>query len=161
MTRARIPTRPRMAALAIGAVALLAAGCGGDDEEAADTTVGMPLSKADFIAQADAICADGEAAINQAAAEEFGTAQPSPEEGAAFVDDVVIPTLEDEANQIDELGPPNGDVEDVEEIVAGLRGAIEEVEDNPEGVLDGSAESAFADVNELAGDYGLKECGSG
>jgi hypothetical protein len=160
MTRTNFSTRPRTAALALSAVALLAAGCGGDDE-APDTTVGTPLSKADFIAQADAICAEGSDTIDAAAAEEFGTSRPSPEEGAAFVEDVVIPTLEDEANQIDELGPPNGDVDDVEALVEGLRGAIEEVEDNPEGILDGSARSTFADVNELAADYGLKECGNG
>lgn len=160
MRRPKISTRPRMAALAVGAVALLAAGCG-DDEEAADTTVGTPLSKPDFIAQADAICAEGSETIDAAAAEEFGAGQPTDEEAVAFAEDVVIPTLEDEANQIDELGPPNGDVDDVEALVEGLRGAIDEVEDNPEGIVDGSAEAAFADVNELAADYGLKECGNG
>ena len=161
MTRPKISTGPRMATLTACAVALLAAGCGGDDEGAADTTAGTPLSKSDFIAQADAICADGTAAIDEAAAERFGNQQPSGEEATAFVEDEVIPTLEDEANQIDELGPPNGDVDDVEAIVEGLRGAIEEVKDNPEGILDGSAESAFADVNDLAADYGLSECGDG
>jgi hypothetical protein len=76
-----------------GVTALVAAGCGGDDDD--DTTAattgetavagGEPPSKEEFIAEADAICKQGDREINQAGRETFGEEQPSQEEQEQFV----------------------------------------------------------------------------
>ena len=61
---------------ASAAIALGAAGCGGDDEDGSSSeSAAAPLSKEEFIAQADQICTDGNTAIDEAGQEQFASGQ--------------------------------------------------------------------------------------
>lgn len=150
-----------IAMIAAGALALALplAGCGGGDETSSDTTQGTPLTQADFIAQADSICAQGDKDLEQEQQAQFGNSQPTDAEVTAFVDDTLIPNLEQQANAIDALGPPDEDIDQVNAIVDALRGGIEELQTNPDSIVDGS--TAFDEANKLAQEYGLQDCGSG
>ena len=118
MERGRLQSRPRSAVF--GAVALIAAvlvaGCG-DDGGSTDSE-----AKADFIAQADQICADAGQKIN---AETVKRQNGREGQTGRFVIDlykeVTIPTLDDAFAQIGKLTPPPGDEEQVQEILAQRR----------------------------------------
>jgi hypothetical protein len=139
-----------------GAVlAIAAAGCGGGDD---DTTAAATLTKDEFIAQADEICAAGDQEI-AAAADDLG-ASPSPEEATQLVTDVALPSVREQRDSIAALGAPEGDEDDVEAILDALDEAIAAVEANPEAVFS-NGDDPFADVDRLAQDYGLTDCGNG
>lgn len=146
-------TRAGLIAIA-AAVALGVAGCGGDDDEST-TTAAEALTKEEFITQADQICADGDAAIEEAGAE-LGQGS-SEEDVAAFVEETVIPNIQDQRDQIAALGIPEGDEGETEELIAELDSAIAEAEADPS-VLLGSGDP-FAEVNQMAQEYGLSACG--
>ncbi|MGI8728086.1 MAG: hypothetical protein ACR2K6_10475 [Solirubrobacterales bacterium] len=141
--------------LAAAVLPLAMIGCGGGDD--GSTTVGTPLSKPDFVAQADSICTDETAEAQKAAEERFGDQTPSDEQIQSYVDEVLVPNLEDQANQIDELGAPTGDDDQVGAIVDALRSGIDELENDPTILTDGDG-TAFAEANKLAADYGLDAC---
>jgi hypothetical protein len=137
--------------LAVATVALLAAGCGGDDEEA------EPLTTEEFITQADEICATSTDEFD-AALEELGAGgQPSDEEAATFISETLVPNAKDQAAQIDALAAPEGDEEEVDAIVTALNDAVAEGESDPEAVI-ASEDDPFDEFETLAEDYGLTEC---
>jgi len=161
-------------ALALAA-GLIAAGCGDDDDTttAATTTsttttagatgatgaTGEPLSKDEFIAQADAACKAGDKKIDAAADETFSNGNPSQEEQEAFVTDDVIPNVQDEVDAIGALTPPEGDEEEVAAIVDAAQAAIDEITADPSTLTEQGAGDPFAEANQLAKDYGLEVCG--
>lgn len=134
-------------------VCLVATGCGGDDG-GDDEKAAEPLSKADFVTQADEICADGNAEI-EAEAEAFPD-EPSEEEIAQFADDILIPNIQGQHDDIDALGAPEGDEDDVQAVLDALQEGIDAVEADPNTLL--SSDDPFTEANDLAGAYGLEEC---
>jgi len=137
--------------LAVATMALLAAGCGGDDKEA------EPLTTDEFITQADEICATSTDEFD-AALEELGAGgQPSDEEAATFISETLLPSYKDLAAQIDALAAPEGDEEEVDAIVTALNDAVAEGESDPEAVI-ASEDDPFEEFETLAEDYGLTEC---
>jgi hypothetical protein len=156
------------AALGVG---LVAAGCGGDDDE--ETTVattgptgvtgaagGEPLSKQEFIKQADAICAKGDREINQTGQEVLGGQQPSSEELEQFGSETVVPNIQNQIDQIRALTPPEGDEEEVSAILDAAQRGVDEIEQDPSLLGQGQdAGGAFEEANRLAQDYGLTDCG--
>ena len=96
-------------ALALG---LIAAGCGGDDGND-DSTEGTgtggteTLTKAEFIAQADAICKESNKQIEKAG-KEIGESS-SAAEVDAFAADTVAPAIQSQLDGIEALGAPTGD----------------------------------------------------
>jgi hypothetical protein len=163
-------------ALALAA-GLIAAGCGDDDDDTATTAstttvstgatgatgaaTGEPLTKDEFIAQADAVCKAGDKKIDAAAKETFsGGGQPSQADQEAFVTDDVIPNVQDEVDGIAALTPPEGDEDEVSAIVDSAQDAIDQIESDPSALTEGaSADDPFAEANQLAKEYGLKVCG--
>ena len=149
------------ALLAIGmAIALGAAvvGCGGGD----DDSTGATLTKAEFIAQADTICKDGEDALEQEADEfaeenDVDIENPTEAQQEEVISDVVAPAVRQQAEAIDGLGAPEGDEETVEAIVAAVESGADELESDPKLLLEG--ENPLGEGSELAREYGLKECG--
>ena len=101
------------------AVALPVVGCGDDDDgdaggDGGTTTSaggGEPLSKQEFISQADRICAQGDAEIDRAGQEFAGT---SGEEVDELVLTVIAPGYRDQIEQIRELTPPEGDEAEID-----------------------------------------------
>jgi Flp pilus assembly protein TadD len=144
-----------IAALLCAGLALVIAGCGGDDESSSSTS----MTKDEFIAQADAICQAGKDALD-AAGQQLGQ-NPTDEQLRQAITDTVIPTLEGEFDDIEALTPPAGDEDEVAAIIAAGRSGIDEAKDNPDRLFAAGQDSPFADANRLAQDYGLKVCGSG
>jgi hypothetical protein len=131
-------------------LSLVAAGCGGDDEaDAAE-----PLSKSEFVTQADKICADGNADL-ETEAEALGD-EPSQEEIEAFATDTLVPNLQAQHDDLDALGAPEGDEDEVQAILDALQEGIDALESDPAAVT--SSDDPLAEASELAGDYGLEEC---
>jgi hypothetical protein len=162
----RVPTILTLACLTF---ALAIAGCGGDDETsttsssptaagATGATGGTPLTKEEFIAQADAICAAGDKTID-AAGQALGQ-NPSEEQINQAITETVIPTVSGEFDAIEQLTPPEGDENTIAELVASGRAALDEIEANPDRAFAAGQDNPFAEVNQLAQDYGLKDCGS-
>ena len=148
MTMLRLPM---ILAGLLAALVLIAAGCG-DDEES------TPLTKEEFIAQADAICVAGDEEINAAAEEQFGdlTKEPPVEEQEAFLADVVASSYAERTEEISALTPPEEDAEEVDALVASLEELTEQIENDPAAVLEATEEPEYA---RLAQEYGLQNCG--
>lgn len=139
--------------------ALVAAGCGGnDDSGAADS-----IAKEEFIAKADAICKRSnermEAAfadavkgetlkkVNQARSEEL-------------VGSVLVPNVSREVEELEKLAIPDGDDERVDAMIAALEEGVETAEDDPEVVATTSSDAIFGIASRIAKEYGLEICGS-
>jgi hypothetical protein len=140
-------------ALAAGVVA---AGCGGDDDDGD----GEALTKVEFISQADAICAEGDREIDQAGREAFGDQRPSEQEIEQFATDTVAPNIQNQIDGIRALTPPEGDEQQVAEILDAAQNGIDEIEQDPSLLNQGpDAGGAFTEANNLATEYGLTDCG--
>lgn len=157
--------RPSLAVAVAGfATLLLLAGCGGSDSSsdgAAPSASDSPsaLSKADFIAQADAICKAGNAKLSEASS--TLTATSTQEDFEAFVTDVAIPDLQSQHDELAALGVPAGDEDTISTMLGNLQTAIDDISADPSKMLTSSGVSPFEDANQLAQSYGLTECGSG
>ncbi len=141
------------------ALALAVAGCGGAD---ATTTAGFeeppPLTKAEFLAEADRICHSAESQI-EAAADDFATVEePDPAEVRRIVTKVVVPKLRAEAGTIALLDPPPHDAEEVQAILDATERGADALEKDPLIALDGIPPE-LREAERLARAYGSGECG--
>ena len=149
------------AVAALVALAALVAGCGGGDETTDET---VTLTKTEFIKQGDAICEKGNEEIEEGFedyAQENDLPQnkePSTEQGIEITETVILPNIQQQADEIRDLGAPEGDEEQVDELLTSLEDAIAEGEDDPESLFSGETDP-FGKVNQLAKDYGFKVCG--
>jgi hypothetical protein len=138
----------------LAVAALLAVGCGGSDST---------LSKADFIAQADAICEKTDKtqakefqAYEQKNAKTLSTLSPEEAE-EKLIATVGLPSVLKEAEELEALGVPKGEEKEVEAILTGIEAAVKKAEKEPESV-EGDAKSPFDEVDKMAGEYGFKAC---
>ena len=126
---------------------------------------GSALSKAQFIAKADAICTASQEDLStevEKYAKEEGISEnekPSKEEEVAVIERFVLPNLETEAREIGDLPAPEGDEDRIETLLANLEKGNEEAEGDPESLLAGSTEP-FETAAKEAGAYGMKVCGA-
>ena|SRR5688572_3612980 len=143
----------RLTALAM-VLAVLATGaaCGGDDD---DDGGGEALTEAEFIEQADQICADIEAEVD---AQEPETDNPTPEEIEEYIDDVVVPNFQDQIDQISDLNPPEEIQDEVDELIDAAQEALDEVEGLSGDEVMELEGDPFEEVNAMAADLGLQEC---
>lgn len=162
---------PRRLAFAAVVASLVIAGCGGDDDEPTTTegvsgatgvSTAAPIPVDDWIDQADTICGEESAAIDDAAAETF-TEGEQPDEAALdeFAVDTVIPSLQAQYDAISALPPPEGEEDAAQELLDSLESAISEVEEDPGALGEAAGNEAFAEANRLATELGLQECGEG
>ncbi len=161
---------PRMKLIALGATALTlaAAGCGGDDEETSATGAtgatgvsGAVLTSGEWIEQADEICASATQAIESAAQEAGLGPDTSSEALRAFSADVVLAEQQAVINELMALPAPEGDEDEVSELLDSVQAATDEVADDEALLADPNAANAvFEEADQLAADYGLQECGS-
>ena len=132
----------------IAALAFGAAGCGGDDETS-DTSTAASLTKEEFITQGDQICTEGDAELTS-------SDQPqSQEDVAPFVTDTLIPNLQAQHDDLEALGAPEGDEDEISDLLASLQTAIDAFEADPSSVFDTSNLQA---ASQAAQDYGFKVC---
>jgi hypothetical protein len=138
--------------ISVLALAGIAAGCGGGDD-------GDSLTKAEFVDQASKICLNinKETQKNlEAAAKTQEGVPPSKNSEEQLVNNIVIPALQKQSEELKELGVPEGDEDQVEAITAELDSVIQSAEENPVGVA--AEADPFLDVDQLMKDYGLEAC---
>src|SRR6187200_764908 len=107
-----------MLALCLAALAFAGCGGGGDSDEP------EALTKAQYVKQAEAICAKTDAKQSKLLSQELkaraGTGPASKSEQEAFVTNAAVPPLEEEAEGLSELGGPEGEEKQAEELVEAL-----------------------------------------
>jgi ABC-type lipoprotein release transport system permease subunit len=133
------------------AVALIAAGCGSSDDSDSSTS---SLSKAAWIAKADAICQQGNQEINQAAHQQFGNQKPTATDIQQFVTGTAIPNTQSQVDKIKALGAPSADEDEVNKLLETVQADVDKSKSDPT-----NSENDFGDSNALAQQYGLKVCG--
>lgn len=143
---------------ALATLAMLIAGCGGGGD---DTTV--TLTKVAFIKQGDAICKKGNAAsgpeIEKFTKENGFTLEKASEDQAEeVVTEVLVPNLQRQTEELDALGAPAGDEDEIDALVASLNEATSELEKDPSKYFE---ENALAKPIRLENAYGFKICGGG
>jgi hypothetical protein len=146
----------RGALVSVLTLAALAAGCGGGGD-------GDPLSQAEFVAKADAICQKYEAKLD-------ALGQPQNEGELAAFADKAIPIAKDGREELGDLTPPENQQETYDRWLEQGDRAIEVVEDLRDAAKDGDtaeiqriaqeAEQADQESNRLAAQLGFKECGA-
>jgi len=144
---------------AVLAAGLIAAGCG-DDDDAADPGESESASptKEEWIAEADQICAEGDEEIEAEATKVFSGGAPSQQKIEQFTRETLIPGIRSQAEQIEALGAPEGDEEEVEAIVTSLNEGLGELEEDPSS-LEGP-DGALAEATRRVSEYGAQVCGS-
>lgn len=134
--------------LAVLALGLVAAGCGGGDDA---------LTKSEFLKQGNAICKKGNKVIDSAANKAFpSNQQPSDAEITKFSEDSAIPEIQKEIDGIGDLNPPSADEDKVNAILDEAQVALDKAKADP--LIFASNNDPFVKANKLANDYGLTEC---
>jgi hypothetical protein len=137
------------AAVLIGAIS----GCGGDSEASES------LTKAEYVKQADAICAerkddwDAAMASYRKEAEEknaVGNTKVERELAEGVLQDEMLPALENQLESLEDLGQPEGKEKEAEKMVTSLAKDVESIE-APGDVL----QAGFGDFEEAAKDLGI------
>ncbi len=150
----------RLTSLGAGAlvIALIVAGCGGDDSSSTS------ISKEEFIAKADAVCQKAAKRLEKGLVgflvKGKKIQKPSQADNEKFVVTVLIPSLRREIKEMQALGIPDGDEEKVGAMIDALKEGLETAEDNPEVVAAGGTDVVFGISSRLAGEYGIETCGS-
>lgn len=153
--------RPIALLAGVMAIAIVAAGCGSSSDGTTDVVV---LTKTEYIKQGDAICKKGSESLSKEA-EEFAeensidTSKPTKQQQEEVIETVVGPALQTQADELSELGPPDGEEDKTTAIVDALEAGAEELEDNPGALLESGAKSPLDKANELANEFGFKRCG--
>jgi hypothetical protein len=146
---------------AVGAALALSA-CGGDSSPetpiVAPTTTQPSLDKTQFIAQADSICAEANASIEQFAAAGQGVTEA----------DQIAQLRQGVVDQINDLGPPNEDRATLDQFLTAMTAQVsagekiglasERGEDTSQ--FETELDTAKSEAETAASTYGFKECGS-
>lgn len=150
-----------LATAAVAGAGLIVGGCGGDDDTADATTAS--ITKAEWIARADAICTEGNTRVAREAGERFAGLEPgSPafeRAHARLLPEVALPDLRDQVTRIAALDMPRGDEGQIDAIVAAVRAGIDESEADP-AAFD-APDGSLAEAAKLIGAYGSKVCSAG
>jgi hypothetical protein len=140
--------------------AVLVAGCGSSSSTTESTAT---LSKAEFLAMGNAVCAKGEkaqeAGVN-AYVEEHGLAnkKPSPAQEAAMVENIIAPNIQGQINGVKALAAPASLEGQVEEAVELSEKGLEEVEAEPAMAVSNSGPDPFAAAGKVLHSIGLTQC---
>jgi hypothetical protein len=166
--------RAPAAFVALLAVTVVAAGCGGGGSSSSSgSTAGQTsggeeaaLTKKQFIAKADGICAAKDKELNEEV-EKFvkkegisETKKPTKAQEVELVENYVVPNIRAQGEEIGELAAPEGDEEQIETIVSSLEEGAEEAEEDPEAITGGSSTNPFETATKEAQAYGMQVCGA-
>lgn len=128
---------------------LTLAACGGGDSG---------LSKEELIAKGDQICRTANQQI-QAKATEMFKETPSTPELIKFAKDELVPTFEDQVDQLKALEPGDDARDSWNAIVTKLETGVEDFSKDPAATVTGKG-SPFDEAAVAAQEFGMKECGS-
>jgi hypothetical protein len=136
---------------------VLVSACGSSGGSSPKAASAPPLSKAAFIAQADAICKQGNDALNSG-----GPPGSTPVQEKDFVQKRLMPAFRQELTQLRALHPPTADQAAITKMLDDLQQGLDEFQKNanadiksafsktPQGLKDATAEAKA---------YGLVTCG--
>jgi hypothetical protein len=153
----RLPRPLRRAAIAAATliVGLAAAGCGSSSSSSKTTSTATPaITKAAFLAKANAICTQGNKVSNAAAAK-LGKS-PSQAQITALVKSTDVPSIQTQIDGIRALGAPAGDQATIANILNLAQADLNKVKSNP-ALLAGTT-NPFANFAKIAHPYGLTAC---
>jgi ABC-type glycerol-3-phosphate transport system substrate-binding protein len=148
-----------IAATATLVVGLSAAGCGSSSSTSSSTSKSTPtptaLTKPQFLAQGNAICAQGNQRL-AAAQKAFGPNKPSQAQITAYVRNTFAPDIQSQITAIRALGAPSGDQAIVTTMLDVAQADMNRVKSDP-ALLAGNS-PPFANFAKLAHPYGLTAC---
>jgi hypothetical protein len=147
--------------------ALAIAGCGDSDSDSSGASAGGEgavesgsLTKEEFLEQADKACAKlaSEAKARYVKfAEEFYDPKGNQGQQATVLIKAVIPYFEDQIDEIESLGAPSGDEDEIEEILVSFQASVDQARAQPMSFI--SSEAPLGNTTKLASAYGFKACG--
>lgn len=120
---------------------------------------GKPLTKKEFVKQAEAVCTKIPATYTEklkALEAEAKKKGKKPTTGETNLK-AAVPADYVAVEELEALTPPKGEEQKVEAIIASLEKAAKGLEANPEAELSGP-KSPYAEWQKLTGAYGLKSC---
>jgi hypothetical protein len=126
---------------------LAAAGCG------SSSPAKPALSKPQFLAQANAICAEGNKKTE--AAEKALGGKPSPAQVSSFVTGTLVPSVQSQIDGVRALAAPSGEQATVTHMLDVAQEDLNKAKSDPAALASGNPFESFAG---LAHPYGLTEC---
>jgi hypothetical protein len=132
-----------------------------ESEEAESGSSGAAPAKAAFIKEADKICSTADVKLSEevvAYAKKEGISieeEPSKDDQTKIYEEVVLPNIHKQAEDLEGLTPPAGDESEVEDIVSTLTQEVEDAESDPGNI----SEDTLKEASEKAQKYGLQTCG--
>ena len=152
-----------LAVLGVLLAAAILAGCGSDSSSSASATdeAAAPLSKAQFVKQADEICKKGvkekDEAVSVALKEQVEQSQgaPTEQDTVKLIEETVFPSYGKIVEQLSQLGAPKGDEAKVEKMTGEFDAALQALEANP---AKANKNNPFASADKAAEAYGIEEC---
>jgi hypothetical protein len=130
-----------------------AAGCGGGSSTTKSTAV-APITKTEFVAKANAICASADPNLAAENAK-LSTTRPTPAAIAAAVNGVYVPSVESQIAGIKALGTPPGDQATVTRMLQLVEADLAKIKADPKLMV---TTDAFGDFAKVAHPYGLTAC---
>jgi hypothetical protein len=150
-------TKLRYGSVLVAACLLFAlvAGCGGGDDT--ETAADSPISKAQYIKRADAICTKTESR-QEALIRKFGEQEKkqTPNSEAELVSFAGLPPVQQQAEEISDLPQPSSGAQEATAYVTALEEGLKAARKNPAALLEG--ENPFAKAEEVASKFGFKVC---
>lgn len=132
------------------------AGCG---EEGSRAPAPAQVTKPQYIAAGDEICAEGDRELareGKRTLRQLGSEDPAGGEVERFAEETVIPVTEMRIADLRALEPPAGDEQQVAEIFDAAERSLDEIRDDPS--LIEKAEQVFEPASRLAAAYGFMDC---
>jgi hypothetical protein len=136
---------------------VLGTGCGSPKKTTASTATTAAISKAQFIAQGNAICRQGNErlkAAQQTLEKSLGKREPTKVQIAAYVSTIFLPQIEDQIARIKALGAPPGEEAQVATMLALAQRDLSRVRSDPASL----SPASFARFARAAHAYGLTAC---
>jgi hypothetical protein len=149
-----------LALMAVMAVGFCVAGCGSSGSSTSTETTAA-ISKAEFLAKGNAVCAKGEktqeAEVN-AFIKKHGleNKKPTKAQEAELVEAVFAPNIQSQIDGVKALGAPSGEEQQVSAALELSQQALEDVEANPAMVF--GSKDPFAAAGKQLHALGLKKC---
>jgi hypothetical protein len=139
------------------------AGCGSDSGSNASATgeAAAPLSKAQFVKQAEQICAKGLKEKDKAVATAVEGKSPPSQGGIdakeleELVNQAIVPSYRQILDQLDQLGAPTSDQTKIDTLISEFESALAAVKSDPVGA---TKKNPFDAVDKNAAAYGLDTC---
>jgi hypothetical protein len=139
-------------------------GSSSTESDSGESSAGGPApTKAVFIKEADAVCTAADTKLSEEVvgfAEDHGIdiekeEEPSKDQQVEIYEQIVLPNIAKQAEELEALTPPKGDESTVEDLTSTLTSEVEEAEADPSNINTDALEEA----SKKAQAYGLQTCG--